>query len=471
MAQLTLQQAAHLGRRMAFGSPPEELDKLTRMNRNEAVDYFLNYESVNNDEMENYLRKNFNPKKFTPMDDIQLWWIMRMGLTAHPFEERMTLFWHNHFVSALDKVPYPAMYVQNLLLRSQALNRFDDLVLSVAKDPAMLVYLDGVSNVLGNANENFARELQELFTMGINDPVTGERNYTEKDVKEIARAFTGWKFKEKGEKKYKYVFFTENDKHDFGPKEIYGRIANYSGEDVIQVICERRATARFLVKKLFNFFVYPLTDSAEDKATIEKFANVYFSSNHSMRDLMRAIFNSDEFFSARAQFALIKSPADITVGTIRMLGAEYFPGSFERIDYETYVGFKSMGFDLLNPFDVSGFPVNLGWLNTATMLERYNFAARLVSTREVNKQSPGLGLDNKKLRKYVASSAEQTVRNFLGVMGALNVDNEVVAILTDYLTRDDDGNHTSFEVDDDFVDKNIRGLVFLIMCLPEFQLN
>ncbi len=468
---LTLQQAAHLSRRMAFGSPPEELDKLTRKTRSDAVDYFLSYESVNNDEMENYLRKNFNPKKFTPMDDIQLWWIMRMGLTARPFEEKMTLFWHNHFVSALDKVPYPAMYVQNLLLRSQALNRFDDIVLSVAKDPAMLVYLDGITNVLGNANENFARELQELFTMGILDPVTGEQNYTEKDVKEIARAFTGWKFKEKGEKKYKYVFYMENDKHDFGPKEIYGRTANYSGEDVISVICERRATARFLVNKLFNAFVYPLTDSAEDKATIEKFANVYFSSNHSIKELMRAIFNSDEFFSPRAEFALIKTPAEVTVGAIRMLGADYYPGSFERIDYETYVGFKSMGFDLLNPFDVSGFPVNLGWLNTATMLERYNFAARLVSTREVTKESPGLGLDNKKLKKYVASSAELTVRNFLSVMGSLNVDGETLGILTDYLTKDDDGSRVAFEVDDSFIDKNIRGLVFLIMCLPEFQLN
>ncbi len=468
---ITLQQAAHLSRRLAFGSPPEELDKLTRKSRSEAVDYFLNYESVNNDDLENYLRKNFNPKKFTPMDDIQLWWIMRMGLTARPFEEKMTLFWHNHFVSALDKVPYPAMYVQNLLLRSQALNRFDDIVLSVAKDPAMLVYLDGITNVLGNANENFSRELQELFTMGINDPVTGERNYTEKDVKEVARAFTGWKFKEKGEKKYKYVFYMENDKHDFGPKEIYGRIANYSGEDVITVICERRATARFLVNKLFNFFVYPLTDSTDDKATIEKFANIYFSSNHSIKDLMRAIFNSDEFFSPRAQFALIKTPADITVGTIRMLGAQYYPGSFDRIDYETYVGFKSMGFDLLNPFDVSGFPVNLGWLNTATMLERYNFAARLVSTREVTKESPGIGLDNKKLRQHVATSAEQTVKNFLSVMGSLTVDGETVAILTDYLTKDDDGNRIAFEVDDYFIDKNIRGLVFLIMCLPEFQLN
>jgi uncharacterized protein (DUF1800 family) len=468
---ITLQQAAHLSRRMAFGSPPEELDKLTRKSRSEAVDYFLNYESVNNDDLENYLRKNFNPKKFTPMDDIQLWWIMRMGLTARPFEEKMTLFWHNHFVSALDKVPYPAMYVQNLLLRSQALNRFDDIVLSVAKDPAMLVYLDGITNVLGNANENFSRELQELFTMGINDPVTGERNYTEKDVKEVARAFTGWKFKEKGEKKYKYVFYMENDKHDFGPKEIYGRIANYSGEDVITVICERRATARFLVNKLFNFFVYPLTDSADDKATIEKFAHIYFSSNHSIKDLMRAIFNSDEFFSPRAQFALIKTPADITVGTIRMLGAEYYPGSFDRIDYETYVGFKSMGFDLLNPFDVSGFPVNLGWLNTATMLERYNFAARLVSTREVTKESPGIGLDNKKLRKHVATSAEQTVKNFLSVMGSLSVDGDIIAILTDYLTKDDDGNRIAFEIDDYTIDKNIRGLVFLIMCLPEFQLN
>ncbi|MEW6127844.1 MAG: DUF1800 domain-containing protein [Acidobacteriota bacterium] len=471
MAQLTYDQAAHLSRRMGFGAPPEELDTLTRMTRQAAVDYYLNYESVNNDNLDNYLQKNFNPKRFTPMDDVQLWWIIRMGKTARPFEEKMTLFWHNHFVSALDKVPYETMYVQNQMLRAQALLRFDDILLNVARDPAMLVYLDGITNVLGNPNENFARELQELFTMGIYDAVTGEANYTEKDVKEIARAFTGWKFKEKGGKKYKYVSYIETDKHDAGPKEIYGRIANYTGEDVIAIISERRATARFLVKKLFNFFVYPLADTPEDKATIEKFANVYFTGNHSIRELARAIFNSDEFFSPRAEFALIKSPAELTVGAMRMLGADYVPGNLHQADYETYVGFKSMGFDLLNPFDVSGFPTNLGWLNTSTMLERYNFAARIISTREVNKMSPGIGLANEKLKTHIASTPEQTVRNFLAVMGALKVDNQVVAILTDYLTKDDEGGRMPFEVDDHFIDKNIRGLVFLIMCLPEFQLN
>jgi uncharacterized protein (DUF1800 family) len=142
-------------------------------------------------------------------------------------------------------------------------------------------------------------------------------------------------------------------------------------------ICARRSTGRFLVKKLFEFFVYPLGKTPEDLATIEKFADVYFNSDHSIKAVVRAIFISDEFFSARARFALVKSPAELVVGSIRMLGADYNPGDIDNGDFATYDQFKRLGLDLMNPFDVSGWRLNMGWLNTATLLERYNFATRL----------------------------------------------------------------------------------------------
>src|SRR5215216_6127926 len=154
MPRITYDEAAHLLRRMGFGGSVAEINELTTRNRDEAVEYLLNYETINNDEMENYLAKNFNPKRFTPTDDLQLWWIVRMIKTRRPFEEKMTFFWHNHFATALDKVPYPLMYVQNQLLRTYALDRFDTLLLNVARYPAMLVWLDGISNLLGNPNEN-----------------------------------------------------------------------------------------------------------------------------------------------------------------------------------------------------------------------------------------------------------------------------------------------------------------------------
>ncbi|MBI3651472.1 MAG: DUF1800 domain-containing protein [Acidobacteria bacterium] len=471
MARMTYDEAAHLLRRMGFGGTPAEIDSLATRSRDEAVDYLLNYEAVNNDEMDNYLSRNFNPKRFTPTDDLQLWWIVRMLKTARPFEEKMTIFWHNHFATALDKVDYPLMYLQNQLLRSNALERFDSLLLNVARDPAMLVWLDGVSNVRGNPNENFARELQELFTMGIYDAVTGQANYTEKDVKEIARAFTGWTFKQKGEKKYKYVFYIQADHHDDGAKEIYGRVANYSGEDVIEVVCARRSTARFLIKKLFEFFVYPLSNSGEDKATIEKFADVYVNGNHSLRAVVRAIFTSEEFFGTLARFALIKSPAEMIVSSIRTLGADYYAGNMNDGDYDTYGQFRRMGFDLLNPRDVSGWKLNLGWLSTATLLERYNFASDLLTNRDFGNRVLGAKLTNDQLRKYTDASAEKTVQNFLALLGPLKVDAATVQTLANYLQMDDDGRRVNFTVDDHSIDKTVRGLVYLIMCLPEYQMN
>jgi uncharacterized protein (DUF1800 family) len=471
MPRITYDEAAHLLRRMGFAGSVAEINELTNRNRDEAIEYLLNYEAINNDEMDNYLARNFNPKRFTPTDDLQLWWIVRMIKTRRPFEEKMTFFWHNHFASALDKVPYPLMYVQNQLLRANALERFDTLLLNIARDPAMLVWLDGISNVLGNPNENFARELQELFSMGIYDVVTGQPNYTEKDVKEIARAFTGWKFRKKGEKAYKLIFYIQADQHDNSAKEIYGRAANYTGEDVIDVVCARPATARYLTKKLFEFFVYPLGDSPEDKATIEKFAALYFSRNHSIKELVRAIFNSEEFFSTRARFALIKSPAELIVGSIRLLGADYYPGSMSNGDYNLYSQFKRMGFDLLNPFDVSGWKLNLGWLSTATLLERYNFANQLITNRDFNPRSLGAKVTNEQLRKSTDANPVKTVENFLNLLGPLKVDAGTVQTLADYLQLDDDGRRISFRVDDHTIDKSVRGLVYLIMCLPEYQLN
>ena len=467
---LSYEDAAHLLRRMAFGADPEEIDSFAGRTREKAVDRLLDYEEIDNQELEAQLLSDFNPKRWTPEEDVQLWWIIRMILTRRPFEEKMTLFWHNHFATALDKVDFDLMYVQNLTLRAHATDRFDDLLLAVARDPAMLIWLDGVTNVLGKPNENFARELKELFTMGVFDVVTGQPNYTERDVKEVARAFTGWQF-EGSKKRYKYSFRIRPEQHDNGLKEIFGVRANFSGEDVIDILCQKRATGRFLVKRFFEAFVYPLSNSPEDIATIENFANVYFSTNHSIKELARAIFVSDEFFSQRARFGLIKTPAELVVGAIKMIGADYNPGNLKKgADFDLYFQFKRMGFDLLNPFDVSGWKLNLGWLNTATVLERYNFANELLSNRS-EKNSVGSRITNEKLRRHTSPSAEQTVRNFLHILGPLNVGEDSVQLLTDYIQTDDNGRRIAWIVDENHIDKYVRGLVFLIMCLPEFQLN
>jgi uncharacterized protein (DUF1800 family) len=483
MANLTFDAAAHLLRRMGFGGNPEEIEALAARGREGAVDYLINYNQVDNAALDALIQQSFkfsNPDDFPNFNraELQRWWFTRMVHTRRPFEEKMTLFWHNHFATAGSKVDDRFMYVQNLKLRAQALDRFDALLLTVAQDPAMLLWLDGIVNVKNSPNENFARELQELFTMGIYDVVTGQANYTEDDVKEIARAFTGWKFfinrAEAARNPFNFQFFINPPEHDQSSKTIYGQTANFSGEDIITIVAAKRATGRYLVKKLFEFFVYPLDlDSAADKVTIDKFADVYISGNHSIKELVRTIFVSDEFFSERALFALVKSPAELVVGAIRMTGAKYNPGDNTRgnVSYTPAQFSTLLGQELLNPPDVAGWNSGIGWINTSWLLNRFTYADFLAITRIGDPNASGVFILHTQLKKYTKASAKKTVRNFLSLLGPLNVDAKTVKILRDYLQISDNGAFVEFTGDDNAIDKKVRGLLHLIMCLSEFQLN
>ena len=480
MATLDKDGAAHMLRRMGFGGDPAEIDDLASRGREGAVDYLINYNQIDNKAMDDLLLQSFDfltppiDNKEINNNEIRRWWFTRMVHTRRQFEEKMTLFWHNHFATSSSKVQDFLMYNQNLTLRQFGLDRFDTLLLKVAQDPAMLVWLDGITNVLGSANENWGRELQELFTMGINDVVTGQPNYTEQDVKEIARAFTGWKYNvNRRNGNITLTFFVQQSQHDNTAKTIYGQTANFSGEDVITLISARQATARYLVWKLFNFFVYPLTSSSGDRATIDKFAKVYLNNNHSIKELVRAIFTSDEFFSERAFFSLVKQPAELVVGAIRMLGGSYNPGTSvgdqRRVSNALSVASRNMGQDLFGPPDVAGWDFNLGWVNTASLLERFNYANAYVNNR--NTANPGIFVTTEQLKKYTKSSSKKTVKQFLSALGPLSVDGSTVKMLRKYLETDDNGNSKDFVNDDATIDKKVRGLVHQIMCLPEFQVN
>ena len=471
MASINYAEAAHLLRRAGFGGSPEDINGLAARGREGAVDFLINYEEIDNSALDALLFKSFGNENFRLPSDIQRWWLARMIHTRRPFEEKMTFFWHNHFATSYIKVFYPYMAIQNKTLRRHALDRFDTLLVKVAEDPAMLIWLDGILNLKISPNENFARELQELFTMGITDVVTGEPNYTEKDVREIARCFTGYTIKVKRKKIYKSKFRFDPGQHDNTAKEVYGQTANFTGEDIVTLIAARRATPRFLVKKLFEFFVYPLTASAEDTATTEKFADVYMNGNHSIRALVRAIFVSDEFFSARARFALIKNPLEYIVSAIRCLGATYNVGNDARPDFTIITRARQMGLELLNPRDVNGWDLNLGWLNTSNMLERYNFANYFATNRETNPDAAGVWLTNDQLRKLTEPTAEATVRKLLTILGPIEADAQTVGALTNYLETDDQGNRVGFTVNDATLDKSVRGLIHLMLCLQEFHLN
>jgi uncharacterized protein (DUF1800 family) len=471
MASLSYEEGAHLLRRAGFGGNPEDIDGLAARGREGAVDYLINYNQIDNSAMDSLLAASFN---FSTQDgitngEIRRWWFTRMVNSRRQFEEKMTLFWHNHFATSSSKVQDFFMLSQNVLLRQRALDRFDDLVLKVSQDAAMLIWLDNITNVLGKANENFGRELQELFTMGIKDVVTDEQNYTEDDVKGVARAFTGWNY----QRRQPFPFQLIASQHDNGSKSVYAgtpwaQTGNLSGEDIITIICARPATARYLTWKLFNFFVYPVTNSSEDKATIDKFSKVYLNNNHSVKELVRAIFTSDEFFSERAFFSLVKQPAELVVGAIRMLGGTYNQGTSARGSNILSQLSRNMGQDLFAPPDVAGWDPNLAWVNTASMLERFNFANALLSNR--NTTNPGIFVTNDQLSSITKPAAKKTAKRFLARLGPLVVGGAVGTLRT-YLETGDNGQPVTYMKDDATVDKKVRGLVHQIMCLPEFQLN
>ncbi|HWN99414.1 MAG TPA: DUF1800 domain-containing protein [Blastocatellia bacterium] len=474
MATLNYDEAAHLLRRAGFGGPSDEIEDLSSRGREGAVDFLLNYGQINNSAMESLLATSFDfsDQQNINNGEIRRWWFTRLFTTKRQFEEKLTLFWHNHFATSSSKVQDFFMFNQNNLLRANALAKFDDLLLRVSQDAAMLIWLDNITNVLGSANENFGRELQELFTMGINDVVTGEQNYTEQDVKEVARCFTGWNY----QRRPPFPFQVNANQHDNGTKTIFTGTqwqtsGNLDGTDVISVIAGRPATARYLTWKLFNFFVYPLTTSSADKKTIDKFANVYLNNNHSIKELVRAIFTSDEFFSERALFSLVKQPVELVVGAVRMLGGNYNPGTPGNRGGASVPpnSSRNMGQDLFAPPDVAGFDSNLGWVNTASMLERFNYTNTFATNR--NTTNPGVSVTNDHLKSLTKSGSKKTVKKFFTALGPISPGNSTRKTLQAYLEADDNGQPVGFTNDDATIDKKVRGLVHQIMCLPEYQLN
>jgi uncharacterized protein (DUF1800 family) len=481
MATFGYDDAAHLLRRMGFGGSPKQINALVARGMEGAVNHLMNYQKTDNSSLNTLLSASFdfsNPNIFNNfnIDEVRRWWFTRMVYTARPFEEKMTLFWHSHFATADSKVDNPIlMYLQNQTLRANALGRFDDLLLAVAQDPAMLVWLDGITNVAGDANENWARESQELFTMGIFDVVTGQPNYTQDDVHQIARTFTGWFFywPHYNRKPYRIVFGIDPDSHDPGPETIYGQTANYEGQDILQIIAARQATARFLVSKFFNYFVYPLdmTTSA-DQQTVDTYANIYMTSNHSISAVLNAIFTSDEFFSERARFSLVKSPAEFVVGSVLMSGAKYNPGTNVYQDDAGMLQFNCtlMGQELLNPPNVAGWTQGIGWINTATALARFSYTNDLLSNRPQHNEA-GASISPHTLTALTQQTAADTVNSFVNVLGPLVLDSVALTNLANYLTTADDGSTVPFVKNAGTIDEKVRGLVHQIMCLPEYQLN
>ena len=305
--------------------------------------------------------------------DLRGWWLREMVITPSPLTERMTLFWHNHFVSAQPKVRYTQlMYRQNVLLRKHALGRFDELLHAVAKDPAMLIYLDSATNRRGSPNENFAREVMELFTLG-------EGRYSEDDVKQAARAFTGWSIDlDSGD----YMF--RRPLHDDGEKTLFGRTGNFDGDAVLDILLAQPATSEFIVRKLWREFV----SSRPDEARVRAVAAQFRISGWNIAQAVRVLLLQPEVIARDEDNALVKSPAELVVGLVRQSGGELTQPPAAA------VALAGMGQNLFSPPNVRGWPGSDAWINTQTLLARKQFLERALAGRPTGKASGESAMDD-----------------------------------------------------------------------------
>ncbi len=294
-------------------------------------------------------------------ETLRAWWVREMLVTPSPLTERMTLFWHNHFTSGEDKVQFPQLMTQqNLLLRREALGNFGTLLHDVAKDPAMLQYLDGASNRKGKPNENFAREVMELFTLG-------EGHYTQRDVSEAARAYTGWSLDPDTQ-----AYLWRANQHDDGEKTVLGQTGPFDGDQVLDILLARPETATFVTTRLWREFV----SDTPDPARIAPIAAQFRASRYDIKAALRGLFMSDAFWDEGDRGVLVKSPAEFVVGTLR---------AFD-IGYDNTAPFaaqiRTLGENLLYPPNVKGWPGGTTWINSSTLLARKQFVEQLFRATE-----------------------------------------------------------------------------------------
>jgi uncharacterized protein (DUF1800 family) len=332
------------------------------------------------------------------------------------------------------------MLQQIQLFRDQGLGNFESLLQKVTRDPAMLIWLDNRLNRKGSPNENYAREVQELFTVGIG-------NYTEQDIHEAARAFTGHTL----DRSLGYVF--NKNQHDAGGKTFQGQTGNFDADDILGILVRHPATARFITTKLFSWFVYENPDSS----VVDRLSNTFTTSGFDIRAVVRDIFTGPEFLSAQAFHGLIKQPVDYVVGSLKSLNVQ-------DIGPDVTAVLRRMGQDLLNPPDVSGWRGGSAWINSTTLFERFNWGDRLAMGRDSSK--PYFADVPAQLQAQGIASPDAVVDYYVNLLVDGDVTAEARQSLLDYLNTP-----TPLALDDTgAIDLKARGLVHLALATPTNQL-
>ncbi len=440
-------KAAHLGRRAGFGFTDAEIERSIQQGPQRTLDLLLQPAEAGQERFTALLEQiGGELLDLSKEEDLQAWWVFRMLHTPDPLREKLTLFWHGHFATSLRKVERAAlMQRQNETLRTHALGRFGELLQALAKDPAMLIWLDNRVNRKGKPNENWARELMELFTLGVG-------NYSEQDIKEVARAFTGWTVRED-------QFFFDKAQHDEGKKTIHGKEGAFDGGDVITILLEQPACARFVAGKLFRFFVAPKAP----EGVIETLAARLQQSGYDLAACVETILRSRVFFSAQARRTRIKSPVEFVLGIVKSLELRADCRGLARATRE-------LGQALFAPPTVKGWDGERIWLSAQWLVNRANIAMGAAALRGGWAESR---FEPLKLleRKQAAGSAADVLECIAGLLLDGRLPAELRPSLLEYLTQNDGKRPLPFDPKNkNQIDAKARGLAHLLMTTPEYQL-
>ena len=456
---------AHLMRRAGFGATRDELETRVANGYEATVEELLNSDdqpTLDRNEMMRYHPWTWRPGTLPGMGAAE--WLHDMINTKRPLEEKMALFWHGIFATGVSKVDhYDDVMDMIVKFREKGMGDFRELLVEMAKDPAMIYWLDNCENHADAVNENWGRELLELFSMGVG-------NYTEVDVRECSRAFTGWTIEPKLPRgplgRHDWFFEYRPEDHDDTEKTFLGNTGNLNGEDIVRLISEHPSCARFIARHLYNFFVadeaqvpaWSVTPPSDPEA-VETLANALRDNNFEMRAALRVLFKSDFFKNAR--FARLKNPTEVVVGTLRMVGGAEFPapGIGDLSRQPSY-----MGQDLLNPPSVEGWHTGAEWINSGSLMRRVNFTAELVG--DVSR--PGIRDMVDRLEARGVRSAAEAVDGCLDLMGPLEVTNESHEELVGFISE---GGDFSWSTGEEVAEstRRVSELLQLIVSLREYQ--
>ena len=466
----------HLLRRASFGATPAELDHYESLGYEAAIEELLHPGDPQNMPDDIIKRYHTDMHELRYGNSATAYWLYRMVTTKAPMEEKIALFWHGVFATGYAKTNQARSLLNQIdMFRRLGLGKLDDLLIDLAKDPSMIIWLDNQENHDGAINENWGRELLELFSMGIG-------NYTEDDIKEASRAFTGWTL---GNAEYMAVraskdsiwpygriawhFNFRDGDHDHGEKRFLGETGDFNGDDIVRIICRQPATARFIARHLYDFFVadeepvpqWPYT-APRDPDAIDVLSQAYFDGDHEIRHMLRVLFNSD--FFKEAQYARVKCPAELVAGTMRLSGSVTRP-DMGILPTSDLAGF--MGQTLLNPPSVEGWHEGTEWINSGALVERVNFAAKEIS--DINAPGVRLILDRLAEQNGAEYTPAEIVDACLDIMGTPEMDREMRAALIAHVGIKGDISLTGGEKGGK-CEQRICELLGLIASTTEYQL-